>query len=51
MDDIYLLWIREEGAEWEIFGYTKDGQKAITWKGNAKPGIHRRYERVYGCDI
>ena len=46
MEYIYILWIREEGGSWCIFGYTKDGQGAVTWKGKAERGIHRKYERV-----
>lgn len=46
MEYIYLLWIKEDGGNWTVFGHTKDGQGAITWKGQAENGIHRRYEKV-----
>ena len=46
MEYIYLLWIREDGGNWCVFGYTKDGQGAITWANQAKQGVYKRYERV-----
>ena len=46
MNYVYILWVREDGGNWCIYGYTKDGQGAITWAGNASKGVHRKYERV-----
>jgi|TARA_R110002049_G_scaffold223528_1_gene395190 hypothetical protein len=46
MEYIYLLWTRENGGSWTIFGYTTDGLGAISWKEQAENGVHRRYERV-----
>lgn len=51
MDDIYLLWIRESLNRWIIFGYTTDGQAAISWKEKAENGVQRMYERVNYKDI
>ena len=48
---VYLLWIREGGGSWTIFGYAKNGQDSQTWKGKAEKGVHRKVERVYEKEI
>ena len=48
---IYVLWIKEDGGNWAIFGYAKNGQDSQSWKEKETTIVSRRVERIYEKEV